>query len=422
MKNLKKIKLGRQNYIYMNKSKKFKSIGVSIVYKMKYDYKNISAYNILAKYLGNCSAKYPSIETFNKQIENLYGSSIGIKSDYVGSLFTVNFFVNFINPKYIDDDELCEQVLCFLHDMIYQPLFDENGNFQEDIFNICKQNCMVDVESLEEYNMGYVLSRLKKTISQSKTSSLASNSLGNKKVLQHFNAQNILRYYHRLLHAPFDIYVTGEYSFSKMEKLLRKYFTKKGIKKLSYDVFDLIKERTYEPIWIHKSVTQAKVAVAYRIPILFNHPDQYAFRIARLVLSGTLSSKFGKVIREKMGLCYSISSTYSGYYGTFIVTTGVSSENILKVIDEINHQINEVKNGNVSDEEFLQAKEVIRNDLLSVDDSLFGTLNMIKTYNNFHHSFVLEKEIEKYDSVRKEDVIRVSQSLTFCCYSVLDKE
>ena len=146
----------------------------------------------------------------------------------------------------------------------------------------------------------------------------------------------------------------------------------------------MIKDKEYKNIIIKKKVSQAKLAVAYKIPVLFNDERQYAFKIARLVLSGTLSSKFGKVIREQMGLCYSISANYSAYYGTFIVTTGVASENVDKVIIEIDNQINEVKNGNVSDEEFNQAKEVLLNDLSSVDDTLFGTLNMIKTYHNIN--------------------------------------
>ena len=70
MSNLKKVKLGKCNNIYMKKSNKFKSIGISIVYKMKFDYKNITAFNVLAKYLGNCNNKYPSIEKLNKYIVN----------------------------------------------------------------------------------------------------------------------------------------------------------------------------------------------------------------------------------------------------------------------------------------------------------------------------------------------------------------
>ena len=118
----------------------------------------------------------------------------------------------------------------------------------------------------------------------------------------------------------------------------------------------------------------------------------------------------------------SISAVYSAYYGTFIITTGVASENIDKVIKEIDNQINEVKNGNVTDEEFNQAKEVLLNDLLGVDDTLFGTLNMIKTYHNFNKKFELNNEVNKYENVSKQDVIDVCKLLAFCNYAVLDKE
>ena len=123
-----------------------------------------------------------------------------------------------------------------------------------------------------------------------------------------------------------------------------------------------------------------------------------------------------------MGLCYSISSTYSSYYGTFIVTTGVASENIEKVVLEIDNQIKLLQNAQVTDEEFLQAKEAILSDLSGIDDSLFGTLNMVKTYHNFNQEFNLKDEIEKYERVTKEDVIEVSKLLSYCTYVALDKE
>ena len=123
-----------------------------------------------------------------------------------------------------------------------------------------------------------------------------------------------------------------------------------------------------------------------------------------------------------MGLCYFINSVYSSYYGSFIVTTGVASENIDKVVKEIDNQIKSLQNGDLTDEEFMQAKEAILSDMISIDDSLFGTLNMIKTYSNFNQDFVLEDEMRKYEKVSKEDIIEVSKLLTYCTYAALDKE
>ena len=123
-----------------------------------------------------------------------------------------------------------------------------------------------------------------------------------------------------------------------------------------------------------------------------------------------------------MGLCYFINSVYSSYYGSFIVTTGVASENIDKVVKEIDNQIKSLQNGDLTDEEFMQAKEAILSDMISIDVSLFGTLNMIKTYSNFNQDFVLEDEMRKYEKVSKEDIIEVSKLLTYCTYAALDKE
>ena len=421
MSDLKIIKLNKNSNIYMKKTKKFKSIAISIVYKMKYDYKLVTAYNVLAKYLGNSSALFPSIEKFNKYVDSLCGVNFGIKSDYVGSLYTFSVFANYINPKFVEDDSLSENVIKLLHDVIYNPL-KTNEAFDEEIFEICKENCLVDSESLQEYNMQYIVRNLKQIITNNKHSSFACPYQGDVKTLKKLNHHNIFKYYKKIVNAPFDIYITGDFKYKDIEKLLKKYYKNKKVKKVNYDVFDQIENKTYEPTIIKKDVSQSKVAIAYRIPVLFNDPRHYAFRLARLVLCGTLSSKFYKVIREKLGLCYSISSFYSSYYGSFIITTGVSSENITKVIEEVDKQIKLLQDGNLTDEEFNQAKEAILNDMYSVDDSIFGVLDMIKTYQSFNATFDYKQELENYEKVSKEDVINVSKLLSYVTYVTLDKE
>ena len=421
MSDLKIIKLNSKSNIYMKKTKKFKSIEISVVYKTNYDYKSMSAFNILAKYLGNCSIKYQSIEQLNKYVDNLYGTSLGIKFDCTGSLSTFSVFANYINPKFVKDDTLNEKVIELLYDTVYNPLINDKV-FDETIFEICKESCLVDAESLNEYNLRYVVRKLKEIISENDKSSHACSIHGNIDVLNSLTYKNIYRYYKKLLNAPFDIYITGDFKYKDIISLLKKYYKNIKTKKIQYNVFNQIKDKTYKPLIIKKDVKQSKVAIAYRIPILFNNPAHYAFRVARLVLCGTLSSKFYKVIREQLGLCYSINSYYSSYYGAFIITTGVDSQNIDKVITHVDNQIKQLQNGNITDEEFIQAKEAILNDMYSIDDSIFGVLDMIKTYQSFSAEFDYKKELEKYESVTKQDVINASKLLSYVTYVTLDKE
>ena len=390
MNDLKIVKLNKFSNIYIKKTKKFKSIAISISYKMKYNYKNVTAFNILAKYLGNSNNNYKSIEQFNKYVDSLYGTSFGIKSDYTGSLFTFTLFANYINPSFVNDDSLNEKVIKLLSDCVYNPMI-ENNVFNEELFNICKENCLIDIESLDEYNMRYIIRKLNSMLTNDVHSSFSMPSLGDKKTIKSLNVDNLYKYYKKLLNAPFDIYITGDVKYKDIISLIKKYYKKIKVKKVSYDVFSQIDNKTLEPLIIKKKVNQSKVAIAYQIPVLFNNDKHYSFRIARLILSGTLSSKFYKVIREQMGLCYSISSNYSSYNGVFTINTGVDSNNIDTVVKEVDNQIKQLQNGNITDEEYSQAKQSILSDMYSVNDSIFGVLDMIKTYSYFNKEFDYNK-------------------------------
>ncbi len=421
MKKIKHVKLGRINNLYISKCKKFKSITISIVYKQKYSYEKISANNILAKYLGNCSLNYPSIELLNKKVESLYGGVIGIKINYINQLLTFDVYANIINPKFFNDSLLFEEAIKLLYEIVYNPyIIDKSLN--EEIFEICKENCLIDAKSNEEYDFPYIVNEIKKKLANDKKSALCAFKMGDYTVIEKFNNKNIYKYYKDIVNSPFDIYVSGDVTYKSVASLIKKYYLHKKVKNNKLDVFSLILDKKYEPIIINKDVKQAKLVILYRIPILFNDERNYTFRLLKIILSGTLSSKFNKVIREEKGLCYSISSSYSAYYGYFLITTAVSNENVLKVILEVKEQIDSIKVGNISLEELEIAKKMAINDLRGMDDTLFETLNMIKVYHNFNKEFDLDDICNKYLSISMDDIIKVSKELEYMTYGVITKE
>lgn len=421
MKKIKHVKLGKINNLYINKCNKFKSITISVVYKQKYSYEKISANNILAKYLGNCSFNYPSIELLNKKVESLYGGVIGIKINYVNELLAFDVYANIINPKFFNDHFLFEEAIKLLHEIIYDPyIIDKTLN--DEIFDICKENCLIDAKSNEEYDFPYIINEIKKKLSNDKKSALCAFKTGDYNVIESFDNKNIYKYYKDIIKSPFDIYVSGDVKYKNVISIIKNYYLHKKVKNNKLDVFSLILNKECEPIIINKDVRQAKLVILYRIPILFNDERNYAFRLLKIILSGNLSSKFNKVIREEKGLCYSISSSYSAYYGYFLITTAVSNDNVLKVIDEVKNQINLAKAGNITLDEINMAKKMIINDLKGMDDTLFETLNMIKIYHNFHKEFVLDEICNKYLSISKDDIINVCKELTYLTYGVIAKE
>lgn len=421
MTKMKKIPFKRNCQFYIHQTKKFKSIGICIIYKLKYSYKNVSAFSLLSKYLGNCCQKYPGIELMNKAIENLYGTAIGIKTEMKGDLLTIGFYANYVNPKYVHDDKLHEQIIQLLYEIIYHPLI-ENKTLDQAIFKVCQNATLSAIQASKEYNTRYVVRKLKEILSGSPKSSQSANSNGDERIVASFDEKTIYPYYEKLLKAPFDIYVTGEFHQKEIVPLFKKVFSSQHSKAIHYHVFSPVEIASCPPLIIAKAHSQAKVAVGYKIPVLFDDARQYAVRICGLILSGTLSSKFGKVIREEMGLCYQISGSYSAFNGTYIVTTGVANENIEKVVAEIENQINEVRLGHISDEELESAKEAMLTDLKMMDDGLYNTLDFHRIYQSFHREFHLEEEMKKYAAVSKADVIDVACLFSYVTYVALTRK
>lgn len=421
MKKIKHYKFKKINNIYIDKNNKFKSITISVVYKQKFSYEKVSANSILAKYLGNCSFSYPSIELLNKKISSLYGGVLGIKVNYVNELLTFDVYINIINPKFFNDASLFEEAIKLLHEIIYNP-YIKDKTFDKEIFNICKENSLIDAKSDEEYDFTYIINRLKKEIANDDKCAICAYKLGDYEIIKKLNNKNIYKYYKDIINSPFDIYVSGDVNYSNTLSIIKKYYSYKKVKNNNYNVFSLIDNKNYKPIIINKDVKQAKLVILYRIPILFNDERNYAFRLLRVILSGTLSSRFNKIIREEKGLCYSISSSYSAYYGYFLIATAIDNDNVLKVIDEVKKQIDSIINKNLSDDEIDIAKKVVISELKGMDDTLFETLNMIKTYHNFNKEFALEDILNKYKNIKKEEIIDVCKELTYLTYGVIKKD
>lgn len=62
-------------------------------------------------------------------------------------------------------------------------------------------------------------------------------------------------------------------------------------------------------------------------------------------------------VREKLSLCYYCSARLIRGKGIIVIQSGIEKENRQKVLDEINRQLDIMKNGEFSDEDFEASKK-----------------------------------------------------------------
>jgi predicted Zn-dependent peptidase len=95
-----------------------------------------------------------------------------------------------------------------------------------------------------------------------------------------------------------------------------------------------------------------------------------------------------------------------------MVTSGIEPANYDKARNEILAQLDEIRNGNISDEEMDSAKKRLRNSMLSVGDSPEALHSWYANNNIFSLSATPEEMIERLERVTKEDVAEAAKKIT----------
>jgi predicted Zn-dependent peptidase len=100
-------------------------------------------------------------------------------------------------------------------------------------------------------------------------------------------------------------------------------------------------------------------------------PDRFAFLIANTALGGGMSSRLFQEIREKRGLAYTAYSYHSQYAetGLFSAYAGTTPSKATTVVRLIREQIEAIRDGGLTEEEFERAKAHVKGStVLSLED------------------------------------------------------
>ena len=122
-----------------------------------------------------------------------------------------------------------------------------------------------------------------------------------------------------------------------------------------------------EPRIIHEAmdVTQGKLSMGFRCAT----DDVPAMILANLLFGGTSNSKLFMNVREKLSLCYYASSTYVRSKGILTVSSGIETADYQRALDEILHQLQEIRDGHWEPWELEGARSTMRSALISLSDS-----------------------------------------------------
>ena len=128
-------------------------------------------------------------------------------------------------------------------------------------------------------------------------------------------------------------------------------------------------------------------------------------------------------VREKLSLCYYCASRLVPPKGALMVDCGVERGNIENAKDEIIRQLDEVRKGNITDEELSSAMLTLDNALTQIGDTPSSYSSWY--FERFCDGRILTpaEEFVEYQNVTKARIIQAANSLVLdSIYIMYDKE
>ena len=127
-----------------------------------------------------------------------------------------------------------------------------------------------------------------------------------------------------------------------------------------------------------------------------------------------MSSRLFQVIREELGLAYSIYSYLSFFRdsGLLEISAGVSPKHLAPLLEALNKELRRFKSEPVTAAELAAAKEYVQSSvLLNAEDSEQRMLRLAKNEINFGHYIPLTDIIAGVEKVTAAEVLELAREL-----------
>lgn len=395
--------------VYKINNDKFKSIYISYNFTMEVKENSVFSNNaVLGALMAKSSRKYQTQKEIEKYLNSLYGANYDVNVEKYGDLYNLEFRIEYINKKFLPGNEdLLENILNFLKEMIYNPADWTDENIKRE-----KEFILERINERKDEKLKYGVQRAEELLCKDEPFGVF--LYGDQDNVQNVDKDVLKNAYSELLKSCVTVIISGNLEgYDNIEETFNEVF--KNIEFSSKEVTDLIyntkreSDNKTEEVKEYQDTTQSVLSLGLRIKDC-TIDDFYALNLYNAILGTTPSSKLFQNVREKESLAYTVRSRYYRFKDIIVIFAGINKENYQKAVDVIKEQIEAIKKGEISKEEFESAKDSLMADLLEWKDSKIAMAKMkFANIIAFKDADITVEDMrEKMSKVTLEDVVRVA--------------
>ncbi len=392
---------------------KFKAGLITFTVNLPLTKENIAYNMLLCSALKRGTQKYPSLAALNKRLDELYSSSMDIRSARLGKNLTFTVSADMLENRYVPDGtDILGGILELVEETIFHPKLID-GFFSDGIVEQEKRFLIDSINALVNNTRSYASTRLSELMFSQDTEFPTKEELIS--IISKIDKTKLTEYNIRLwCSSPLNIFYIGSLSTDEISSLILSLFSPWAVKYTTETIFPYA-----EPVCEYKALTeqmpvsQGKLAMGFKLGAVASENDDshYTAIVLNELFGGSAASKLFLNVREKMSLCYYCSSSYDRYTGTLTVSSGIENKNREIAERAILAELNDIKNGNITDTELEAAKKSLLNSYRQFTDSPYDLQSFYGNRGFFGFSETIEIAKSKISKVKVEDISALAKNI-----------
>ena len=388
-------------------NKRFSTTHISVNLYLPLKKETVAVNALLPYLLSSCCKEYPDFSALNLRLSELYGADVGGIVDKIGDTQVLKFFSFCIEDEFVPDAlPVAEQACDLLFSMIFEPSLEGHSFFDKDVERerrLTLEKIAGIINDKRTYAISRIISEMYKdeAFGQLKTGSYEDVAAITGEAL--YNAwQEVIS------SAEIRIQVIGkklpdglfERLNQKLKGFNRKVVELKSTKpKKVGDTVNRICEKM--------DVSQGKLVMGFCTEQIGTDADTAFLAVFADLFGGGPYSKLFANVREKYSLCYYCAARPNRTKGYLLVDCGVEPGNAERAEKEILNQLEDIKKGDLTDEDLAASISSIKESLVCLNDSESAIDNWY-SMRIFGDPITPEDYIKMVEKVTLKDVIKAA--------------
>lgn len=391
---------------------KFKTNLYAIFLTTPLNRENVTKNALISAVLRRGSQELQSQDKISKKLEEMYGAVFDCGIEKTGDNHVLKFYLEAISEEFLPEkEELAKKCLEILAGIIFNPLIENNG-FKEEYIESEKNNLKQIINSKIDNKRTYSIERCIEEMFKDRPYGLY--RYGYIEDLDKITPENLYKYYKKLIsECKIDIFVSGTIDEEKAIKLVEENSTIQNLNARK-PVFAENKEDELDGkekiVEEHMQVSQGNLVIGMNVNSK-EQEDKYVASVYNAILGGGANSKLFQNVREKESLAYTAVSTYRRQKNAIFIRCGIEIGNFQKALETIKKQLEDIKNGNFSDEDINNSKKLIVESIRGISSEQDTEITYYYGQELSGEFTTLEEYMSKIKKVSKEEVEKLAKEI-----------